>query len=431
MIYAGTALADVTPAGQVWMEGMIREHQSEGVHDRLRACALVLGNAPEPAQACAIVSIDVCILSDSDTDTIRSSVASSCGIPAANIVVACTHTHSGPSTAGIFQPKEVEYTRDLCRTAAEVVCRACSGMKAVNLGTGSGENHLVSNYRRLMGKNGKVIMNWEPYEDSDIDRVLGEPDPEVGVLKVVDKQDGRVLCTLFNHSGHPNVMSGENYLISADYAGAAYRTVEENLGGQAIFLNGAQGTMDIDPIKYRDWEGVQILGSSLAESVMEAASRIMVDDTASVRAKHKRYTIPRRHVPDEEWNWARDILEATGGKLVPQADGVGDEYVALVVKESRDFAGQDVAVEQTCIAIGDTAFISFPGELYTEIGQQIKKQSPFARTYVIGLANGSVGYVPTRKAIAEGGYAESTRRLHDDAEDLVVANSLRLLKELH
>jgi len=69
--------------------------------------------------------------------------------------------------------------------------------------------------------------------------------------------------------------------------------------------------------------------------------------------------------------------------------------------------------------------------MYTEIGLHIKAASPFRRTYIIGLANGHVGYLPTRKAIAEGGYAEEVRRLDAAAEDVAVAYSLSLLNQVH
>ncbi len=57
--------------------------------------------------------------------------------------------------------------------------------------------------------------------------------------------------------------------------------------------------------------------------------------------------------------------------------------------------------------------------------------SPFARTCIIGLANGEIGYVPTRKAISEGGYAVDTREVGDEAEDIVISRSLALLEQVY
>ena len=82
------------------------------------------------------------------------------------------------------------------------------------------------------------------------------------------------------------------------------------------------------------------------------------------------------------------------------------------------------------VAIGDTALISFPGELFNEIGQKVRKQSPFKYTYFVDCANNYVGYYPTKKAIAEGGYAVKTRNCDDTAEATIIENSLDMLKEL-
>jgi neutral ceramidase len=112
------------------------------------------------------------------------------------------------------------------------------------------------------------------------------------------------------------------------------------------------------------------------------------------------------------------------------ADGVGDDYVALLLRRLWESA-ETIAVEQTCFAVGGCAFLTFPGELYTEIGLRIKAASPFDATYIIGLADGYIGYIPTRQAIAEGGYAEDTRHVDVDAEEIITERSLALLHSIH
>ena len=129
--------------------------------------------------------------------------------------------------------------------------------------------------------------------------------------------------------------------------------------------------------------------------------------------------------------WAEDFILQTGGNVQPLADGVGDELKALLLKRLYGVQDQPIPAEHICIAVDDTAFLSFPGELFTEIGMEIKGESPFARTYIIGLANGAVGYVPTRKAIVEGGYAVDVRRVDADTEDVILNQSLELLDQVY
>ena len=113
------------------------------------------------------------------------------------------------------------------------------------------------------------------------------------------------------------------------------------------------------------------------------------------------------------------------------ADGVGDDFLALHYQRLRERQDSDCHVTQVCFAVDDCAFVSFPGELFTELGMQIKADSPFRHTYILGLANGKLGYVPTREAIDQGGYAVSTRQLDDCAAELVMEHSLRLLHQVY
>ena len=52
----------------------------------------------------------------------------------------------------------------------------------------------------------------------------------------------------------------------------------------------------------------------------------------------------------------------------------------------------------------DLAIVAVPCEVFAEIGLEIKKRSPFKNTFIISLANGYNGYLPTPGQHALGGY---------------------------
>jgi hypothetical protein len=428
---AGTAKIEITPITDVWMDGMIRAHPSVGVHDPLFARALFLCSG-EIQNGFVVVSADVCTFREEDARAIRQAAEGRTGVPADHIVVVATHTHSGPATFGFFNPAESGYVKELVAKVVRAIEEAVAHASPAAAGCGSGSEDTISYYRRLLTEDGHVVMNWEPYPEERIVGPLGEVDAEVGVLKIVDADHPKeTICVLFNHAGHPNVMSGDNYLISADYPGCATKLLDREFGGMAIFVNGAQGTMDIDGLRDRDWEGVERIGTALSRAVAETARCIVPSTTAAIRGLHVHYPIPARRITDSELAWAEETLKQTGGAVQAVPDGVGDDYKAALYKELREMQGSDILIKQICFAVDDTAFISFPGELFTEIGAQIKAESPFHRTYIVGLANGTVGYIPTRKAIGEGGYAVDTRRVDADAEEVIVRESLSLLLRVH
>lgn len=425
MIKAGSAKSDITPKTSVWMDGMIREHKSDGVHDPLYARALVL---EDDECAVAVLSVDICALQCATVDAAKQAISSKTGISQDNIIIAATHTHSGPAALGYFNPIETQYVDDLVDVLADVAAQAAENMRPALLACASGREETISFYRRFRARDGRTVMIWEENpQDNDLE-VLGVPDPEVGVLRIVDAADaGKTIAVLFNHAGHPNVMSGENCRISADYPGAAAGAVEEAFDAVALFVNGAQGTVDIDNWTYRDWDGLEHIGKTLADAVIDAAKDVAPADDVRLRCASLRYPVPARQISDEELAWAEEILAATGGAIASVADGVGDDYKALLFKKLHAAQGDDVQVEQVCFSIGDAAFITFPGELFTEIGMRIKAISPFAHTYILGLANGYVGYVPAKETVAQGGYEVDTRAICADAEDIIVTRSIELL----
>ncbi|MGQ9455424.1 MAG: neutral/alkaline non-lysosomal ceramidase N-terminal domain-containing protein [Armatimonadota bacterium] len=425
-VKAGVSKVDITPHTPVWMDGMIREHKSEGVHDPLFARALYISSG-EPDRGCVIVSADICAIRAEDASIVRREASSRTGVPAENIVIAATHTHSGPATKGFFNPLELEYVANMRERLVDATVRAVADARTAVIGSASGKENTISQYRRLLADDGHVVMNWEEWPAERIVRVLGEPDEEVGVVAVAEANNpDRYMCVLFNHAGHPNVMSGENYLISADYPGWACAKIEERVGGVAIFVNGAEGSVDIDGLKDRDWQGVARAGGALADAVIETLDRVQLRPDIRICSTYTAYELPRRRITREELEWAENVIAVTSGRIEAHADGVGDDYRAVLYKRLSEARGL-ISVEQTCIALGETALVSFPGELFTEIGGLIKVQSPFARTYIIGLANGCLGYVPTREAICQGGYEVEVRELGDEAAEIVVEKTLELL----
>ena len=422
----GASKVDITPSSPVWMDGMIREHKSVGVHDRLFARALYLSSGL-PNKGCVIVSADVCAIRYEDAQVVREKASARTGIPFENIVIAATHTHSGPATKGFFNPTEEGYLAEFREQLVSLIEQASKEPREAVIGCVSSEERTISHYRRLLADDGHVVMNWEPWPAERIVRALGEPDHEVGVIVAAEDTGSRkCLCIAFNHAGHPNVMSGENYLLSADYPGYACARIEEAVGGMAMFLNGAEGSVDIDGLKDRDWEGVARAGSALADAVIQAVKRVDLCSDPPFCTIGARYALPPRRITPAELEWAEIVLASTGGKIQAHADGIGDDFKAALYKNLAAIE-DPIAVEQTCIALGDTALLSFPGELFAEIGREIKTRSPFAKTYIIGLANGSVGYVPTRESILQGGYEVDTRRVGDESAEIVINQSLRLL----
>ena len=106
-----------------------------------------------------------------------------------------------------------------------------------------------------------------------------------------------------------------------------------------------------------------------------------------------------------------------------------DRLMPELLEEIRSQRTQPAEVQ--VIDVGDHAFAAIPAELFVELGLQIKERSHPRRAVVVGLANGMVGYVPTKEAFARGGYETTflnTSKLGHDAGDLLADAAVRLVK---
>jgi hypothetical protein len=92
-----------------------------------------------------------------------------------------------------------------------------------------------------------------------------------------------------------------------------------------------------------------------------------------------------------------------------------------------------VWAELTAIRLGrEIGLMTAPGEIFTEIGQSIVARSPFRHTLYAGYTDGTIGYVPTRAAYAEGGYEVTHAcEVAPEAGELLEDESLRLLHQVH
>ena len=78
----------------------------------------------------------------------------------------------------------------------------------------------------------------------------------------------------------------------------------------------------------------------------------------------------------------------------------------------------------------EVALVALPGEVFVDLGLAIKQASPFDTTLVVELAHDAPGYVPTRKAFAEGSYETVNSRIAPGGGEMLVAAAVELLRQL-
>ena len=89
-----------------------------------------------------------------------------------------------------------------------------------------------------------------------------------------------------------------------------------------------------------------------------------------------------------------------------------------------------VKAEIMGLKVGDFILITFSGEVFAQIGLNIKKSSAYENTYVAGYTNGSVGYSPTPDAYNGDAYEVSLSKLAPEWQKIFEEKALEIIKKL-
>ena len=138
--------------------------------------------------------------------------------------------------------------------------------------------------------------------------------------------------------------------------------------------------------------------------------------------------LPLAPVTADELAAAKRVIAAVTAEAKP-APKFMDQVQAFKAADVTARLGKPLVVEVQVITLGDElAWVSLPGEVFVQLGQQIKWGSPFRTTVIAELANGSVGYIPTRAAYAQGNYEVISARCAEGGGEKLVESALKQLR---
>lgn len=399
---AGVGRANLTPYVGMVLSGFGgRDHGAEGVHDELWAKALVLESSD---CRLGLVACDLIGLTPASVRIIRERAAQDTGLAPENILVAATHTHSGPAMGCLrLLGQDPEWVAVAERKIAGALSEAARNMTEAQIGLGMGEVRIGIN-RRERTAEGTLRLGRNPE---------GPLDPTVGVLRV-DTLSGRPLATLIHHACHPVVLGGTNYLLSADFPGVAVSFVEQAVPGvTALFLNGCAGDINSEPVG-GTFADARRLGVRLGAEAVKTFTRVELVSSARLGSVTEWTEAPVKPLPPVDEVQAlleqrRQALaaEVSAGRLSPEKRdtdhllGWAQDVLSEWNKPARPRVRR---LEVQAVRLGEVALVTTPGETFTELGAAIRAASPFTRTLVCGYTNGNVGYLPTDAAFEEGGY---------------------------
>jgi hypothetical protein len=437
VLSAGTAEVKITPPSGTPMAGYYSERASTGVHDDLWSKAVVMESG---GQRAALVACDLINLTEGVAKEAKRLIEQRTGLKPHQVMISATHAHTGPVIAGGSSRYESAtapggkadaYARWLPGRIAESVALAAAVMKPVRALVGAGAEPSLAFNRRFHMTDGTV--GWNPGKKNPrIVRPAGPIDPEVPVV-YLETEDGKPLLTYVNYALHLDTVGGTE--ISADYPYTLSTILRGARGGTmtTIFSMGCSGNVNhIDVSHAKPQKGHQEaarIGTVLAGEVVKTWARSEPVTPGPIAAGLETVRLPLAAHKPEDVTWAREVATHFGEKNGPPFLHMVKAFRVIDVDARH---GQPLEAQVQAITLGkDIAWVGLSGEIFTELGMAIKKASPFKQTIVVSLANDNLGYIPNRKAYAEGNYEPVSARCAEGSGELIVDAATRLLKELY
>ena len=432
-LIAGAAAVDITPRNSQFLFGYPHvPRYSTGVHDPLLSSALYLSDGET---SLLLIANDVIFVSRQTTERVRNQIAQQIEVPAANIMITATHTHSGPLTVDMLSseadqavPKtDPGYVQRLEGGIVEAALKAHENARPARIGLAVADGSSVGTNRH------------DP---------AGPSDPDVPVLIIRDVRDQAFVAAMVVCSMHPTVLHEDSTLVSGDFPAMARQYVQQHLLGTdcpVVYHTGPSANQSPRHVtKANTFDEAKRLGHALGQSIVRAVDSIDYEDAPRLDCIRGVVDLPPRVLPSE--SKAQEQLHQAASQLemlrqsgadparvrMAECDWFGAEE-ALTLARAAESGRLDALIASVMPAeimatrIGPWFFVSWPGEISVEFALEVKAQHPDC--HVISLANGELqGYVVTEQAMREGRY-EALNALFAGAESgrLLVEKTIELL----
>ena len=414
---AGAAKVDVTPTERELPPSY------EGILDRIYSRAIVIGDGSSLA---ALISVDAGGVPDAIWTEVTRRLESELGIPTDNVLLTATHTHSVPrQEVGAYTDKIVESAR-----------LAKARLVDARVGYGTGVSYLNVN-RNIIDPKTRRWWEGPNYE--------GPSDKTVAVIAFEDSR-GEPIAVYYNYAMHA-VTVGQLDMVSADAPGTASKYIEDSFDDKivALWSSGAAGdqnpiyfqqTYDLREIRVKDYAArgvdisnamppggqglnrqdptvirlmnqqkqmIQSMGQFLGEEVLHVMRGMeRMDSGVAIAGRHKTVSCPGRERTNE-------------GRA-----GFPGEY--------REAGPVDIRLG--LLELGDIRIGAVNAEVFNPIAQRLKRESPYARTMMATLTNGTArsGYIPHDAGFGMYTFEVLSSRLQPGcAESAIVDGLLELM----
>ena len=346
------------------------------IHDELKLSVLLLDDGENKG---AVLGYDLLGLDAPFVKKIRQDVSAMLGCQEANVILSCTHTHSGPHTRTLARRgANLEYIEKLYKWTAEGVAKAMADFRETDVYFYSCKCDQNYNRRYVDGSNHCTYL---PCNRSMEPLTTEFTDKELGMLIFTLPKTREPMGVFLNFAAHPLASHAPGlgaHQISADYPGEVRKIMADN-SCWCVFTDGAAG--DQFPKNSEcGWEAVH----SCASGIAVEALRGICDSCRNPSL----------------YQLVEPKIQSSIEKVRLKMRNDEKRHPELPV-----YAGKkEIDAEIQLFTLGEVCLVGVPGEMLAEVGQEIKWHSPFRRTFILYNSTAYLSYLPPANAYVAGGY---------------------------
>ena len=421
-IHVGAAKISITPGQESLPKNYL------GINDSIYTRAIVIDNGKTSA---ALVSVEVGMLRDNNWSSITQQIEKEIGIPAKNILLTATHTHSVPFTIGGVQ---------LEQKIVESVKQAKDVLQPARMGYGTGVSYINVN-RNIIDPETRSWWEGPNYE--------GPSDKTVAVL-YFEALDGTPIAVYYNYAMHA-VLAGQLDMVSGDAPGAASRYIENSYDNKlvALWSTGCEGdqnplyfqqTFDLRVIRIKDYAK---RGEDISNAMPPGGMGLDRNDPVVKKLMNQQKEITNamgvllgeevKHVI-KSINRTETTTSIAGAQKIVTIPGRNRTNTGRAGYTGTYVDGDPVKIRLGVLLLNNIAIGSINAEVFNSIATQLKKESPFTRTMVVSVTNGSSnsGYIPNDAAYGYQTFEVLSSRCKPGfAERAIIDGILDLIEQLN
>lgn len=422
----GYGRVNITPSYPVSIAGSAANKVSKGYLDPIYMTCLAIRQGQETLM---IGTMDLVGAYEEYSAPARTLISQATGIPEDHIILNGTHTHSSVGVRNINGEGIARYREEFYSWVVAAAKTALEDLSPAQIWYGSTQTEGMVWVRHYKMADGTYAgANYGSFKKSTI---VGHASDAYGEMQVVkferteaDKKD----IVMMNFPAHAT-MQKELYL-SADFPGPARKYVEEQTGALvAYFIAAAGDQVPTSRVESEQFSAdYRVYGQEVGRIAVECMKDLTKLEDTELRFSQRTFTGKSNK---EGLNRADEALavsaiwEQVGGRGTPEGKaaakghGFSSVYEVTAILNRMNF-GETRSMELRTMSIGNMGIIFAPYEMFGVSAMQIKKDSPYAMTFIISCSQNHDGYLPSKLGWQLRCYeAQITRFAPGTAEQLV------------